>query len=672
MSWFVDLPVRTKLLLACGFLAALATALGAAGVLFLGSATRAFTEVAERKLPALEALLQSDRDFQQALIAERTLLSLEAGSAAAAEQREAHAENVGQIAERWRRYASLAPAAGEEQERSAFEAAFAEWRRASDSVLTLAAGSQPAARAAAGELSFGDAAARFESARAVLDRLTERQVALAQASARAEDARQLLVKRVLLAGMVLAFGAAAGLGLLLARLIGAPLRRLTSVADAVARGDVTRRIEVTGRDEVGLLARAMSEMVEAQRAMAAAATALATGDTRVRVQPRGEFDALGQAFVQLGSTVEGLVAEVGTLSRAAQAGELGRRGRAERFTGSFRELVGGMNEMLDAVSAPMAEAGAVLERVAAKDLTARMTGSYGGDFAAMERSLTTAVEAMQEAVGTIATNAQTLASSAEELSAVSTQMGANAEETSTQAGVVSAAAEQVSGSIQTVAAATEELTASIREIAGSTGDATRVTREAVELTGRTNDIVAQLGASSSEIGQVVRLITSIAEQTNLLALNATIEAARAGEAGKGFAVVASEVKELAKETAKATEEIGRRIEAIQGDSARAVDAIGQISDIVTRISDFQVTIASAIEEQSATTNEIARSVAEAARGSSEIAASVTGVAEAAQSTAQGAAQSQTAAGELARMSGGLQTLVGEFSCDARGAWATVG
>jgi methyl-accepting chemotaxis protein len=672
MSWFVDLPVRAKLLLACGFLATLATALGAAGVLFLGRATKAFTEVAEHKLPALEALLQSDRDFQQALIAERTLLSLESGSAGADEQRAAHGENVEQIAERWRRYASLAPAAGEEQERAAFETAFAEWRRASDSVLALAAESKPAARTAAAELSFGGAAARFESARAVLDRLTERQVTLAQASAREEDERQRLVKRMLLAGIALAFGAAAGLGLLLARLIGAPLRRLTSVADAVARGDVSQSIEATGRDEVGLLARAMSEMVEAQRSMAAAAVALSTGDTSIRVKSRGELDALGQAFVQLGSTVEGLVAEVGTLSRAAQAGDLRRRGRAERFTGSFRELVGGMNEMLDAVAAPMAEAGAVLERVAAKDLTARMTGSYRGDFAAMERSLTAAVEAMQEAIGTIAANAQTLASSAEELSAVSTQMGANAEETSAQANVVSAAAEQVSGSIQTVAAATEELTASIREIAGSTGDATRVTREAVELTGRTNGIVAQLGASSSEIGQVVRLITSIAEQTNLLALNATIEAARAGEAGKGFAVVAGEVKELAKQTAKATEEIGHRIEAIQGDSARAVDAIGRISGIVTRISDFQVTIASAIEEQSATTNEIARSVAEAARGSSEIASSVTGVAEAAQSTAQGAAQSQTAAGELARMSGGLQTLVGEFTCETRPVGVTVG
>jgi methyl-accepting chemotaxis protein len=170
-----------------------------------------------------------------------------------------------------------------------------------------------------------------------------------------------------------------------------------------------------------------------------------------------------------------------------------------------------------------------------------------------------------------------------------------------------------------------------------------------------------LGQSSSEIGKVVKVITSIAQQTNLLALNATIEAARAGEAGKGFAVVANEVKELAKETAKATEFISSKIDAIQADTEGAVTAIKQISLIINQINDLQATIASAVEEQTATTNEMARNVSEAATGSSDIAQNITGVAQAAISTSQGAADSLQASSELARMASELQSMVAKFN-----------
>jgi methyl-accepting chemotaxis protein len=180
----------------------------------------------------------------------------------------------------------------------------------------------------------------------------------------------------------------------------------------------------------------------------------------------------------------------------------------------------------------------------------------------------------------------------------------------------------------------------------------------------TNSTITKLGVSSEEIGNVLKAITSIAEQTNLLALNATIEAARAGEAGKGFAVVANEVKELAKETAKATEDITRKIEAIQSDTRGAVDAIGEITGVIRQINDISGTIASAVEEQSATTAEIGRNVEQAARGSGEIAGNITGVATAAQSTSTGAQSAQQAARELAQMAAELQQMVGKFVVDS--------
>ena len=270
------------------------------------------------------------------------------------------------------------------------------------------------------------------------------------------------------------------------------------------------------------------------------------------------------------------------------------------------------------------------------------------------------ITSMRMLMAGIAGSATSLGGASEELSAVSKQMTQNAEETSSQAGVVSAAADQVNQNIQTVAAGTEEMSASIREIAKNASDAARVATAGVRAAETTNKVVQKLGDSSAEIGKVVKVITSIAQQTNLLALNATIEAARAGEAGKGFAVVANEVKELAKETARATEDISQKIEAIQADTRGAVTAIAQIGGIVDQINELQSAIASAVEEQTATTNEISRNVADAARGSAEIAQNIILVAQAAQSTQGGATDTQHAASELSRMAAQLQKMLSQL------------
>ncbi len=309
---------------------------------------------------------------------------------------------------------------------------------------------------------------------------------------------------------------------------------------------------------------------------------------------------------------------------------------------------------------PLKKVSVALDAVAQGDLTHHVDVDSKDELGDMARAVNSASESLGATVRTMGANAQALAAASEQLSATSNQIAAAAEETSAQAGVVASAAEQVSTNVQTVAAGTEEMGASIREIAQNAADAARVAAQAVTVAATTNDTVSELGVSSQEIGAVVKVITSIAEQTNLLALNATIEAARAGEAGKGFAVVANEVKDLAQETAKATEDIARRVEAIQADTGGAVTAIGEISEVIGKINDYQTTIAAAVEEQTATTNEMARNVSEAATGSQEIAANVVGVATAAEATTVGVAESQRAAADLARMSSELQVLVGTF------------
>ena len=278
--------------------------------------------------------------------------------------------------------------------------------------------------------------------------------------------------------------------------------------------------------------------------------------------------------------------------------------------------------------------------------------------------LTTAINKMsgslKRMILAITENARQVARASHELSSTSQQITANSEETSAQANVVSTATQNVSQNLQTVATGAEEMGASIKEIAKNATAAARVATSAVKVAETATATVAKLGDSSAEIGQVIKVITSIAQQTNLLALNATIEAARAGEAGKGFAVVANEVKELAKETAKATEDISRKIEAIQGDTKAAVDAIASISTVIHQINDISNTIATAVEEQNATTNEMARNVSEAAHGSGEITSNIAGVAQAAESTSRGAADTQKAAQLLVETSNELRRLVEQF------------
>ena len=312
------------------------------------------------------------------------------------------------------------------------------------------------------------------------------------------------------------------------------------------------------------------------------------------------------------------------------------------------------------VTAPAARVVGALRRMADRDLTAALDVDGRDELTEMSRAFNAAIGGVRDALSHVSARTEGLTSAARELSELSVRMGGNAQGTSQQASLVSSAAEEVSANVAGIATATEQMDSSIAEIARNSGTAVGIADRGVSTAGTTSQAVGRLAEASEEIGEIVRTITSIAKQTNLLALNATIEAARAGESGRGFAVVAGEVKNLASETARATEDITAKITAIQRTTQDANAAISEISDVVGQISAIQLRIASAVEEQAATTAEIGRTVTEVAGGSRQIAENISGVASTAGSTNDGANDTQQAARGLAAMADELGGLVAAF------------
>jgi len=433
---------------------------------------------------------------------------------------------------------------------------------------------------------------------------------------------------------------------------GVKLRSDETIAtvQAIAAGDYNRRM-TEGQDEFGRIGANVNGMAEMLRQVAE----INKSQAIIEFAPDGTILTANDLFQHTmgysASELKGQHHRLFATQAYSQSPEYrefwARLERGEVVAGEFNRLAkGGRHVYLQATYNPIRDRdGKVIKVVKmALDVTAQVELRKG----------------VEKVLNEVGQSSATLSAAAQELTATSQQLAANAEETAAQANTAAAAAEQVSTNVSTVAAGAEQMGASIKEIAKSAAEAAKVATTAVRVANSTNTIIGKLGESSAEIGNVVKVITSIAQQTNLLALNATIEAARAGEAGKGFAVVANEVKELAKQTAKATEDIGRKIEAIQTDASGAVRAIGEIGQIIGQINDIQNTIAGAVEEQTATTGEINRNISEAARGSGEIAQNVVGVAEAARGTTEGAADAKRAADELSRLAGTMQNLVARF------------
>jgi methyl-accepting chemotaxis protein len=446
------------------------------------------------------------------------------------------------------------------------------------------------------------------------------------------------------------------------------LAEVDQLRDAIAAGDLKRRLATENHGGEAVAARStlneiLDTIIQTYERAVSSVESMSNGHIPEPFNDGfpGDFARARNVCNHFIDVINRRNSQIMRLTEAAALGDLRSRTNVEEFTGANRRIFEGFNAMFDAWLAPVGEIERVLEALAKMDLTVRVEGRYAGDYDRIATLLNTVSSKLATEVQQISQHTMAMASASNELSTITKELARDATENSKLATSAATSSQKVSAGLSAVSAGSVEMLSSIREISQSASRASTAVESAVSVTEATTKKISNLDGSSAEISKVIKVINGIAQQTNLLALNATIEAARAGEAGKGFAVVATEVKELSKGTAKATEDIGLRIAAIQSDTRESVAGIANIAAATSKVSEISQSIAAAVEQQTATTNEMSRNISEAAETASRIAKEIGGLAEAARNTSSAAMQTDSAIKELNSILGQLRSFVQMFT-----------
>lgn len=648
MRWFHNLRLARKLALAFSVLLALTAALGVYALRGVARVNAVSADVGGHWLPNVRQSLAMGKAVAEYRNGEALLVLATTGADMDGYEAEmnTHRDEVTQASSK---LAAQLATKDDSAAYAEFRDAWAAYQETSKEVVT--AGRKHEARVALAILG-GKSQEQYDKIGAAVGRLVEGAGDGAKQQMALGTSTYDVTRRSVVAAIALCIVVGIVLAVAIARGIARPMRSIAIKMRQLADGDLDQRVEVRSRDELGELAASFQSIVAAQAEVAAAARRLAEGDVSVEVVPRSERDVLSHSFAEMQATMRTLVGEVTEVAAALKGGQLSRRGDAERFRGMYGEMMVGVNDMLSELGGPSATLTTLLGRVADRDLSVRMTGTYQGDFVQLQDSFNTALTHLDDTLAQVAASADQVSSAGGEIAAGSSSLAQGA---SQQA----AALEEVSASLNELGATAKQNASNARQARGMAENARSGAAAGVASMQELSDAVNRIKQSADRTARIVKTIDEIAFQTNLLALNAAVEAARAGDAGRGFAVVADEVRALAQRSAQAARETGTLIE----ESVRAAEQGVTLNDAVLgRLRQINADVDSVGEVMA----EIAAGSEQQDLGVSQINDGLGAMNTVTQQVAANAEQSSSASVELSSQAEGMRELVGTFHISAEG------